>query len=416
MRQTKLFTKTRKEAPKDEVSKNAQLLIRAGFVHKEMAGVYAYLPLGIKVIEKIKTIVREEMNKIDSSEIIMTSLQRKELWEKTDRWDDNKVDIWFKSKLKNGVEVGFGWSHEEQITDMMKNFVTSYRDLPVYVYQFQNKLRNELRAKSGIMRGREFLMKDLYSYSLNQEEHQKFYDLVIEAYHKIFARLGIGDKTFFTFASGGAFTQFSHEFQTLCDAGEDIIYLSRDKKLAINEEVMRPDVLDQLGLKKEDLEMVKSAEVGNIFNFGSAKSEELGLVIRDSEGKDMPVILGSYGIGVSRVMGVLVELFADENGLVWPKSIAPYQVHLVSLCKETGDVKIADKLYQDMLAAGIEVLYDDREDVRAGQKFADSDLIGIPVRLIVSTKTLEKQSVEFKNRHELNSTFVSVNKVIQTVQ
>lgn len=223
---SKLFAKTNKNAPADETSKNAQLLIKAGFINKEMAGVYSYLPLGLRVIEKIKHIVREEMNGIEAQEIIMTALQRKELWEKTDRWDDEKVDVWFKSELKNGTEVGFGWSHEEPITDMMKNFISSYRDLPVYVYQFQTKLRNELRAKSGIMRGREFVMKDMYSYSISEEAHEAFYNAAIDAYLRVFNRVGLGEVTFVTFASGGAFTQFSHEFQTITDAGEDIVYLN----------------------------------------------------------------------------------------------------------------------------------------------------------------------------------------------
>jgi prolyl-tRNA synthetase len=313
MRQSQLFTKTRKTAPKDEVAKNAQLLIRAGYIHKEMAGVYAYLPLGLRVVENIKRIVREEMNAIGGQELIMTALQRKELWETTDRWDDEKVDVWFKSALKSGGEVGFGWSHEEPITDMMKNFLSSYRDMPAYVYQFQTKLRNELRAKSGIMRGREFVMKDMYSYASSDEMHQKFYDATIEAYHRVFARAGLGDRTFTTFASGGAFTQFSHEFQTIAEVGEDTIYVSKDKKLAVNKEVLTDDVLAQLGLSRDELEEVAAVEVGNIFSFGGMKSEQLGLYFKDETGASKPVVLGSYGIGITRLMGVVVEIFADDR-------------------------------------------------------------------------------------------------------
>src|SRR5579884_1775884 len=267
MRLTQLFTKTSKTAPADETSKNAQLLIRAGYIHKEMAGVYAYLPLGLKVLENIKQIVREEMNALGAYEIIMTNLQKQELWERTDRWDDEKVDIWFKSELKNGTPVGLAWSHEEPITDMMRNYISSYRDLPANVYQFQTKLRNELRAKSGIMRGREFVMKDLYSYSRSDEEHQKFYDAATQSYLKVFEKVGLGDITFVTYASGGAFTQFSHEFQTITDAGEDVIYLDRHKKLAVNKEIYNDEILAQLGLDKNTLEEVKAAEVGNIFSF-----------------------------------------------------------------------------------------------------------------------------------------------------
>ena len=284
MRQSQLFTKTRREAPKDEVSKNAQLLIRAGYIHKEMAGVYDFLPLGLRVVEKIKQIVREEMNRIGGQEIIMSSLQRKELWEITDRWDDEKVDVWFKSQLKSGGEIGFGWSHEEPITEMMKRYLSSYRDLPAYAYQFQTKLRNELRAKSGIMRGREFVMKDMYSYTASPEAHEKFYKEAIEAYHRVFEGVGLGERTFLTFASGGAFTQFSHEFQTLCESGEDIIYLHRAKNLAINKEALTPEVMGQLGVRRDELEEANAVEVGNIFNFGEIKSKQLGLHFRAEDG------------------------------------------------------------------------------------------------------------------------------------
>ncbi len=397
MKQSQLFTKTRREAPADEVSKNAQLLIRAGFVHKEMAGVYAYLPLGFKVLENIKRIVREEMNAVGGQELIMTALQRKELWETTDRWDDEKVDVWFKSKLKSGAEVGFGWSHEEPITDMMKHFVASYRDLPAYVYQFQTKLRNELRAKSGIMRGREFVMKDMYSYSLDEEAHKKFYDQTIEAYKKVFERVGLGDRTFLTFASGGAFTQFSHEFQTISDAGEDVIYVDRKKEIAINKEVLTPEVLEQLGVQQGELEEVKSIEVGNIFNFGDVKSKQLGLTYKDEAGSEKYVILGSYGIGITRLMGTVVEALSDDKGIVWPVEIAPFAVHLVQLGDNPEVVKEAEEVYRTLTESGIETLWDDR-DARAGEKFADSDLIGIPLRVVVSQKSLDSGTFECVNR------------------
>ncbi|PIR03395.1 MAG: prolyl-tRNA synthetase [Candidatus Magasanikbacteria bacterium CG11_big_fil_rev_8_21_14_0_20_43_7] len=397
MRQSQLFSKTKKDAPKDETAKNAQLLIRAGFVHKEMAGVYAYLPLGLRVVEKIKHIVREEMNAVGGQELIMTALQRKELWEKTDRWNDQNVDVWFKSSLKNGTEVGFGWSHEEPITDMMKNYVSSYRDLPVFVYQFQTKLRNELRAKSGIMRGREFVMKDMYSYTTDETEHQTFYDKTIEAYLRVFDRVGLGESTFVTFASGGAFTQFSHEFQTITDAGEDVTYINREKNIAINREVFTDETLAKLGVRREELEEVKTAEVGNIFNFGTGKSEQLGLQFTDDQGKLVPVFLGSYGIGITRLMGVIVERNADEKGMVWPKAVSPFHVHLVTLCTEAEDIQQADALYHSLERAGIDVLYDDRT-VRPGEKFADSDLMGIPSRIVMSPRTLEKGNVEIKDR------------------
>lgn len=412
MRRSQLFTKTRKNVPADEVSKNAQLLIKAGYINKEMAGVYAYLPLGFIVLENIKAIIREEMNKIGGQEMIMTSIQRKELWEKTDRWSDKNVDVWFKSKLANGSDIGFGWSHEEPITDMMRNYLNSYRDLPAYVYQFQIKLRNELRAKSGIMRGREFVMKDMYSYSVSEAAHKKFYDQAIEAYLRIFERVGLGDVTFLTFASGGAFTQFSHEFQTITDAGEDVVYLSRRKNLAINEEVLTDDVLKDLDIERDELEQVKTAEVGNIFSFGGTKSEQLGLHFVDDDGQTKPVILGSYGIGVTRLMGVIVERASDEKGLVWPVNIAPYKVYLATVGTNEKVTTAADELYELLQKKGISVLYDDR-DARPGEKFADADLLGMPYRVVISEKTLEQRSYEIKNRLEAEAELLPKEQIIE---
>ncbi len=398
MRQSHLFTKTRKDAPKDEVSKNAQLLIRAGYIHKEMAGAYAYLPLGLRVVEKIKQIVREEMNKIGSQEIIMTALQRKELWEKTSRWDDKVVDVWFKSHLKDGGEVGFGWSHEEPIVDMMRNYLSSYKDLPMSVYQFQTKLRNEKRAKSGIMRGREFVMKDMYSFAADEKTHLAMYEAAKPAYMNVFKRLGLGDDTFITFAAGGAFTKYSHEFQTICENGEDVTYINRKKHIAINEEVLNAESLKSLGVTRDELEKVKTAEVGNIFNFGQEKSKDLGLSVKDAEGSEVPVWLASYGIGVTRLMGVLVEKFADEKGLVWPDEVAPFKAHLVCISSGNKDVEEeADRYYEMLTDEGIDVLYDDR-DLRAGEKFADAELIGIPTRLVVSEKTVTAGGIEMTGR------------------
>lgn len=414
MKFSQTFIKTRKDWPADEIAKNAQLLIKAGYIHKEMAGVYAYLPLGLKVIENIKQIVRQEMDQIGGSELIMTSLQRPELWGKTDRWDEKNVDVWFKTKLQNGSEAGLAWSHEEPITDMLRSYVASYRDLPLYVYQFQTKLRNELRAKSGIMRGREFVMKDLYSYSKDQASHQVFYDKVIESYLKIFAGVGLGEDTYLTFASGGAFTQFSHEFQTLTEAGEDTIYLHRARKLAINQEVLNDDVLKQLTLKKSDLEEVKAAEVGNIFSFGSTKSEQLDLYYADQGGKRQPVIMGSYGIGITRLMGVVAEKFSDDFGLVWPEAIAPYKIMLCHLGNDTKTIKNAQEIYQLLTKNAIGVLYDDR-DISAGQKLADSDLIGLPQRLVVSPKTVDSGQYELKNRQSGKTELLNQGQLIKKV-
>ncbi len=397
MRQSKLFTKTRKEVPADEKAQNAKLLIRAGYIAKEMAGVYSYLPLGMKVIEKIKQVVREEMNTIDSQEILMTSLQRKELWEKTDRWDDSMVDVWFKSELKSGGEVGFGWSHEEPIGEMMKNYISSYKDMPISVYQFQTKLRNEVRAKSGVMRGREFLMKDMYSFCADERSHNEYYDSTKTAYMRVFQRLGIGDETFITFAAGGAFTKFSHEFQTICEAGEDFVYLNKEKRIAINEEVLDDEILKNLGVTREDLVKVGTAEVGNIFNFGQQKASELGLFFKNEKGEKTPVWIGSYGIGISRLMAVLVEKFSDERGIYWPVSVAPFHFHLIEIGKSDETHRFASELYNTLLERDLEVLFDDREK-SAGEKFADADLIGIPHQIIVSDRGLSGGEVELKDR------------------
>lgn len=398
MRQTHLFTKTRREAPADEVSKNAQLLIRAGFVHKEMAGAYDYLPLGLRVIDKIRSIIREEMDAIGGQEVILTALQDPEIWKETDRWDDEKVDVWFKTKLKNDTELGLGCTHEEPMARMMRDHVNSYRDLPRYTYQFQTKFRNELRAKSGIMRGREFLMKDMYSFSRTEEELDAFYEKAIQAYKNVYDRAGIGDKTFLTFASGGMFSQFSHEFQTICDAGEDVIYIDDEKGIAVNDEVMKDDILEGLGVNRESLRTEKSIEVGNIFKYGTRYTKELGVTFKDEDGVDKPAVFGAYGIGLGRLMGTVVELLSDEKGIVWPASIAPYAVHLLSLVpNDEVVVAHADALYDELTAAGIEVLYDDR-DARAGEKLADSDLIGIPVRIIVGKDTISTGSIEVVER------------------
>ena len=394
MRLSHTFTRTRKQAPADEVAHNAQLLIRAGYVHKTMAGVYSYTPLGLAVLENIKQIVREEMNRISSQELLMSTLQRQELWQETGRWSDELVDVWFKSHLQDGTEVGFGWTHEEPIIELLRSYLKSYKDLPISVYQFQNKLRNELRAKSGIMRGREFIMKDMYSIHASKEDLEAYYQAVIEAYKRCYHRFGLGDDTYVTFASGGAFTKFSHEFQTLCAAGEDYIYLHRGRDLAINEEVV-DEAVRELGIDKSELERVKTAEVGNIFNFGTQKSEEMGLVFTGEDGRQHHAYMGSYGIGITRVMGVIVEKFADDKGLVWPEEIAPARVHLVQIGKES--VAAADELYDTLQQAGITVLYDDRA-ARPGEKFADAELLGMPTRVTVSDRLLEAGEWEVVDR------------------
>lgn len=564
MRLTKLFTKTLKNAPADEVARSAQLLIRAGYVHKEMAGVYVFLPLGLKVLDNIKNIVREEMNAIDGQEVQMTVLQPSEIFEKTDRWDDAKVDNWFKTKLVNGTELGMGLTHEEPIVDMLSGYVSSYKDLPVLVYQIQNKFRNEKRAKSGILRGREFVMKDMYSFTRNQQEHEHIYEKVAASYHRVYERLGIGEETFRVKADGGIFTErFSDEFQTITDIGEDTLFhvpgthdyyneevapasapgLSQEEKQLEMQEVEGKGIIgvtelakfldipvekttktmlyqtddgriiaaavrggydvNEIKLRKavgvkslkladeetvkrvtgaevgyagllnlaeeveifvdescanrnnfemganrtnyhtvnvnwgrdieepeqyydikvarrgdlhpesgKEYETKRAVEVGNIFPLESKYTDALGVYYTNEKGERESLIGGCYGIGVSRVMGVIAEHFADEKGLVWPDDIAPARVYLATIGSDEDVASAADALYTDLQSKGVEVMYDDR-DVRPGEKFGDADLMGIPHRVVISKKTLEQNKVEYKHRTQNEAKFITISELKQ---
>ncbi|MBQ3321070.1 prolyl-tRNA synthetase [Candidatus Saccharibacteria bacterium] len=404
MRLSKTFIKTLRNAPKDETARNGALLVRAGYIYKEMAGIYDYLPLGLRVIENIKTIIREEMNRIGCEEVLLSGLQNPEPWEKTGRFSESEVDIWFKTKLASGGDLGLAPTHEEPITNMLKNYVSSYKDLPLYIYQFQTKFRNELRAKSGILRGREFLMKDLYSFHTSEEDLDVFYGKVEEAYRKIFDRLGIGEDTFETFASGGIFSKYSHEFQTLLPVGEDTIYYNKDKSVVLNEEVYNDEVLADLGVTGEKFEKTTSAEVGNIFKLKFKYSEPLGLKFVDENNTQKPVYMGCYGIGVSRLMGTIAEKFSDEKGLIWPESVAPFKYYLIGI-GEAG-TKLAEEIYDKR----DDVLFDDR-DVRPGEKFGDADLIGIPYRIVISDKTLEEGAIEITNRANGETKLVKIEEI-----
>lgn len=552
MRQTQLFTKTLREAPAEEVATNAKLLIQAGYLQKVMAGAYAYLPLGLRVLKKIEQIIREEMNAIGGQELLMTTLQDPSLWKKTNRWNDEVVDNWFKSELKNGNEVGIANTHEEPIVEMLKQYVNSYRDIPFSVYQFQTKFRNELRAKSGIMRVREFIMKDLYSFSSSEEEFKEFYEKCAAAYLKIFERVGIGEQTYRTVAAGGSFTTgYTDEFQTITDAGEDIIFYSKTDDTYYNQEVVvsqapkvnsldevelemkdvlgegmigveelakfldipvekttktllyetdtgqvvavavrggyqvseakvrkelgcqsirlaSPDTVNrvtgaevgyagmlnlpsevvqlwdestdsrvnfEMGANKTDYHTInvnfgrdipkpdtfydlkvanvgdidpktgevfethKAVEVGNIFPLGTKYTEALGLSITDADGNKQPIIMGSYGIGLGRLLGAVVEVHHDDKGIIWPETVAPYKYHLVSLGESEAVKKAADDLYVELEQAGEEVLYDDRNQ-SIGVKLSDTDLLGLPVRIVVSEKSLEQGGFEVKRRNQ----------------
>ncbi len=414
MRQSQLFTKTRKEAPADEVSKNAELLIKGGFINKEMAGVYSFLPLGLIVIKKIEDIIRSEMNAIGGIEMRTSIIQNKEVWEKSNRWSDDVVDNWFKSKLKNGGEIGLSFTNEEAYSNLLTQYISSYKDLPIYPYDFKSIFRNETRSKSGILRGREFYWKALYSFSKDEAEHNEFYERAKVAYKNVFQRVGIGHITYMTFASGGVFSKYSHEFQTITSSGEDTIYIDENKGIAVNLEVYNDEVLQNLGLDKANLVENKSIEVGNIFSLNTRFSEPFNLNYTNEKGEDVLVFMGSYGIGLSRLMGTVVEVLSDDKGIIWPESIAPFQAHLLVLGEDEEVRKDANELYDLLKGQNIEVLFDDRAGMSAGEKFADSDLIGIPYRIVVSKRSNSKDGYEVKKRTEEKGN-IYAKETIQTI-
>ena len=412
MRYSQLFGKTTKTVPSDADSINPKLLTQGGIIQKEISGVYNYLPLGLRVLTKIQNIVREEMNKIGGQEILMPAMTQEESWSTTGR---NQMDVLFHLKGQGDTNLVLNPTHEEVVTPLAQKYLFSYRDLPVAIYQIQNKFRNEARAKSGLLRGREFNMKDLYSFHTNEEDLNRYYEIVKQAYFEIYKRLGLGDITVLAFASGGAFSQFSHEFQTLNDNGEDTIYLCRKCNVAINKEIIDTQKnCPECGSDK--LEAVKATEVGNIFKLRTKFSQAFKFYYSDKDGQEKIVEMGCYGFGPSRTMGTIVEIYHDEKGIVWPKAIAPYQVHLIGLDLSDEIIKTkAEKLYQDLLNQNIEVLFDDRSDVTAGAKFADADLIGNPIRLVVSKRSLENGGVEFKNRNESTNEIISLDLILDKI-
>lgn len=392
------FVKTLKEAPKDALTVNHQLLVRAGYVRQLMAGVYTYLPLGLKVLNKISQVVREEMNAINGHEVLMPLMHPSSNWKTTGGWDN--IDVLFHVNSRTKKEYALAQSHEEVVTPLAKEFIHSFRDLPLSIYHIQWKFRDELRSKSGILRGREFLMKDMYSWHTDQEDFDKFYEVVKKAYLKIFKRLGLTAKV--TRASGGAFsTKVSYEFEVLTDAGEANILYCDNCDFCVNiddiAEFKEGDKCPEC--KSAILKPAKASEVGNIFDLHQKYTKAFGMIIDNEKGEKVYPIMGCYGIGISRTMGVIVEKFHDEKGIIWPKEISPFQVHLVGLNGRGEDI------YKKLIEAGVDVLFDDR-DMPAGQKFSDADLIGIPVRIVVSDKTGDK--VEWKERNSANSELISL--------
>lgn len=425
MRQSQLFGKTLREAPKDEVAVNAKLLERGGFIYKTMAGVYDYLPLGLKVLEKIRAIVREEMNSVGGQELLLTSLQPKERWEKTGRWEELGKEPMYQFKDHSGREVGLAMTHEEALAEIALRSIQSYKDLPLYVYQFQNKFRDELRAKSGLIRGREFLMKDMYSFHRDEKDLDRFYRIVDGAYKKIFKRCDLD--AYVAEASGGAFTkEFTHEYQVFSEAGEDIIFYCSKCRYAQNREISSMKEGDACPKCKEMVKSAKSIEVGNIFKLGTKYSIPMGLLYSDEKGVKKPVVMGSYGIGLGRLMATVVEIHSNGLGIMWPESTAPFKVHLIVLDggKKAPPSKAGrasptavggEKFYKILLAKGVEVLYDDRDDKSAGEKFADADLIGAPWRAVVSEKTIAARGIEVKKRSEKEGKIISEKELLKRV-
>lgn len=412
MRYSQLFGKTTKNIISDADSVNAKLLSQAGFISKQLSGVYNYLPLGLRVLRKIQQIIREEMDAIGGQEVLMPALTQLESWITTKR---QNLPILFHLKGQEDNDLVLNPTHEEVVTPLAKNFIFSYRDLPFAVYQIQDKFRNEPRAKSGLLRGREFNMKDLYSFHADQTDLDRYYELVKLAYFKIFKRLGLGKQTVLTFASGGSFSKYSHEFQTICPNGEDTIYLCQKCHIAVNKEIIsEQSTCPECGAT--NLKDIKAIEVGNIFKLGTKFSSAFNFNYQDNQGKPKPVFMGCYGLGPSRTMGALVEVFHDEHGIVWPSSVAPYQIHLVGIDLFDAKVKSqTDSLYQQLLSSHLEVLYDDRTEITAGSKFIDADLIGIPVRLVVSKRSLENGGIEIKRRHESASSIISLDQVANKI-
>ena len=404
MLQSKLIYKIKKEFPKDEDSLNARLLIQGSYIKKEASGVYSFLPLGLKVLSNIENIIREEMNKIDASEILMPSLIPKENLVKTGRWDT--FDVLFKLKSQTNNEYCLGATHEEIVTPLISEFIASYKNLPISVYQIQTKFRDEKRAKSGILRGREFRMKDLYSFSKNEENLDSYYEVVLNSYKKIYKRLGLSDITYVTYASGGDFTKYSHEFQTLSSVGEDLIYICEKCNIAINDEIIEDQKVCPV-CGSSDLRKEKAIEVGNIFKLKTKFSEPFSVKYSDEKNKENLVYMGCYGIGSSRVMGTIVEVLHDDSGIVWPEEIAPFKYHIIPIGKDEKVLKEANKLYNTYLEKGDEVLFDDRDE-STGSKLKDADLISASYRIIVSKKTLEQSKFELKKRSEEEVQLISL--------
>lgn len=397
MRYSKLFGKTIKDAPRDATLTSHKLLYRGGFIRESTAGRYYFLPLGLRVQQKIQKIIKEEMDASGAQEILTPILHPIELWKETNRTKSVGFELMV-IKDRNKTEFVLGGTAEEMIVELARKFQVSYKDLPFNVYQFSTKFRDELRARGGLLRLREFVMKDAYSFHATEEDFKKEYEKMTKAYVQIFEKMGL--KAIKTESDNGYIGgEYSHEFQVVCKTGEDEIIYCTGGDFSQNAEISKVEAGKACDLGHGPLEKVKSIEVGNIFQLGYHYSSKMkDAVFTDQNGSKKPFYMGCYGIGLARTLATIVEIHHDERGIIWPSSVSPFQAHLVTINKQQLTSNKADKIYEELQKAGVEVLYDDREDVSAGAKFADADLIGIPVRLVVSEKTGDR--IELKKRSE----------------
>lgn len=406
MKYSELFGKTLKNAPREAERVSHKLLIRGGFIDRQLvAGVYTLLPLGWRVYKKIENIIREEMNKIGAQELSLPSLQPRELWLRSDRWDHMDPPL-FKLKDRHDKDLLIAPTHEEVITDLVGRFVNSYKDLPLALYQIQNKFRNEMRPTGGLMRVREFVMKDLYSFHASEEDLDDYYHLVIESYKNIFNCCGFHAKIVEA-SSGTIGGDESHEFMMICGSGEDKITYCTKCDWAANIVKSHSEKCPKCGSLTE---LANSVENGHAFKLGTKYSMAMGAFFTDQYGKKKPITMGCYGIGLGRLISTVVEEHHDDRGIIWPDSLAPFSVHLVDLnLPERGE-----EIYTVLKNFGINVLWDDRQGVTPGEKFADFDLIGIPLRLVISETTGDQ--VEFKRRDEETRDILTLEEIVERLR
>lgn len=410
MLQSKLFYKTKKEAPKDAEAISHKLLSRGDFISQLGSGIYNFLPLGTIVLKNIENIIRQEMTKAGAQELLMSAMHPKSIWEKTGRWDN--LNCLFKIKDRHKKDFALAPTHEEVICSIAKDRIDSYKDLPQALFQIQNKFRNEIRYTGGLLRTREFLMKDLYSFHASEEDFKNYYQEMKKVYLQIFKRCGLKAKL--TEASGEGFTEsFTHEFQVLTPVGEDVIICCSNCEFAKNKEIAKLGPKDVCPKCGSSLHQENGIEVGNIFPLGDKYSKPFDLFFKDETGEKKYIIMGCYGIGLGRLMATIVEVNHDDKGINWPEEIAPFKIHLIHTETEDGAImKLTEKIYQELKEKEIRVLWDDRLNKGLGEKFVESDLIGIPYRLIVNKDSLKDGKLELKKRGEEENKIINIKELL----